>query len=584
MRKAVLSAVGTERIEGWADELEIKLTELDRRKDAWAGTSVSVRIAILEEIKTHLLGVAEDWVKTACRKKGIPEGSPLEGEEWLGGPYALMSACNQFIRTLSQLNGKTFLKNIPLRDLPNGQIAARVLPHTKWDHLLLSGVKAEVWMQKGVTKSNLSQHTASSYDSPRVFRTGAISLILGAGNVAAIAPLDCFQKLFVEHQVVILKMNPVNDYLMEFLIPALRPLIEFGALRIVRGGTEVGSYLCNHRLVEEIHITGSEASHDAIVWGLGDEGKRNRANGTPKNRKRITSELGAVCPTIVVPGPWTAADIAFQAENIATQKLQNSGFNCVACQMLILPESWEKSDELVKAVETVMATAPGRPAYYPGAEKRMADFAGHAEASLDFERPNSPACVVVPFVQGQDDYLEKTEVFAPAMSVLRLAGNDAEAYLRSAIEYANEKLHGTLGANILIHPRTIKAIGRDRFDALIAELRYGGIAINAWSALGFLLVQTPWGAFPGHTPDDIQSGSGFVHNSFMFDKPERTVVEAPFRPHPRNLLSFDLSLLPRPPWFITNRKARVLGKLLTAFEYRPSFVKLPRIFLNALRG
>ncbi|MGO4449898.1 aldehyde dehydrogenase family protein [Phyllobacterium sp. TAF24] len=584
MRKAVLSAVGADKTEAWTDELDVALLELDRRKDAWAGTSVSMRISILEEIKTHLLGVAEDWVKTACRKKGIPEGSPLEGEEWLGGPYALMSACNVFIRTLSQLNGKTFLKHIPIRDLPNGQIAARVLPHTKWDHLLLSGVKAEVWMQKGVTRSNLAQHTASSYDSPRVFRTGAISLVLGAGNVAAIAPLDCFQKLFVEHQVVILKMNPVNDYLIEFLTPALRPLIEFGALRIVRGGADVGSYLCNHRLIEEIHITGSEASHDVIVWGAGDEGKRNKANGTPKNRRRITSELGAVCPTIVVPGPWTAADITFQAENIATQKLQNSGFNCVACQMLILPQSWDKSDDLLKAIETVMGAAPGRPAYYPGAENRMAEFAGHAEASLDFERPNSPACVIVPFVQGQDDYLEKTEVFAPAMSVLRLAGGDAETYLKSAIEYANEKLHGTLGANILIHPRTIKAIGRDRFDALIAELRYGGIAINAWSALGFLLVQTPWGAFPGHTLDDIQSGSGFVHNSFMFDKPERTVVEAPFQPHPRNLLSFDLSLLPRPPWFITNRKARVLGKLLTAFEYRPSFVKLPRIFLNALRG
>ena len=127
-------------------------------------------------------------------------------------------------------------------------------------------------------------------------------------------------------------------------------------------------------------------------------------------------------------------------------------------------------------------------------------------------------------------------------------------------------------------------MGRARFEALIAELRYGCIAINAWTGLGFLLVQTPWGAFPGHKLDDVQSGIGTVHNTFMFDKPERTVVEAPFRPFPRNLLSLQFWLLPRPPWFVTNRKAHIVGRLLTAFQYRPSVLKLPRIFLNALLG
>jgi aldehyde dehydrogenase (NAD(P)+) len=49
-------------------------------------------------------------------------------------------------------------------------------------------------------------------------------------------------------------------------------------------------------------------------------------------------------------------------------------------------------------------------------------------------------------------------------------------------------------------------------------------------------------------------------------------------------LSLNFSLLPRPPWFITNRRQHVLGKLLTRFQYRPSVWKLPRIFANALRG
>ena len=82
----------------------------------------------------------------------------------------------------------------------------------------------------------------------------------------------------------------------------------------------------------------------------------------------------------------------------------------------------------------------------------------------------------------------------------------------------------------------------------------------------------------------MQSGIGAVHNTMLFDRPQRTVVEAPFTPFPRNLLTLSFTLLPRPPWFITNRRANVLGRLLTRFQARPRFVKLFAIFANALRG
>ncbi len=568
----------------WARALDADLAELDACKAAWARTGIGERITILAAIKECLMPVVARWAEAAARRKGLPKGSSLEGEEWISGPYALMAACNLLIETLSHMEDKAFLHGRPVRELANGRIAVGVVPHSIWDHLLLSGVKAEVWMQPGVTLGNLATHAASSYDIPAAKREGRVALVLGAGNIASIAPLDCFQKLFIEHQVVILKMNPVNDYLAEFLALALKPLVDFGALRIVKGGGEIGAYLGNHPLVSEIHITGAEATHDAIVWGVGEEARANKKAGTPTNRRRTTSELGAVCPTIVVPGPFSAADLAFQAENIATQKLHNSGFNCVACQMLVMPETWDQADAFLKSIERTLASAPSRPLYYPGASDRLAAFAAHAPQALRVERVDAPACVVVPFHKGNDRYFETNEVFGPALSVISLPGKDAESYLKAAVAYANDHLRGTLGANIVIHPATMKAIGRKRFEAIIADLRYGCIAINAWTGLGFLLVQTPWGAFPGHPLDDVQSGIGKVHNTFMFDKAERTVVEAPFRPFPRNLLSFQFTLLPRPPWFVTNRKAHVIGRLLTAFQYRPSFLKLPRIFLNALLG
>ncbi|MDQ2093660.1 aldehyde dehydrogenase family protein [Rhodalgimonas zhirmunskyi] len=566
------------------DALDEAVATLHSARDDWARLGTPERIALLEEIKDCLMPVAEGWAETAARHKLIPAGSPLVGEEWISGPYALMSACNGLIETLSNLDGKTFLTSLQKRTTATGQLAVKVLPHTIWERLLLSGIKAEVWMEPGVSAATLPSHTATAYDTPPAQRRGKLALVLGAGNINAISPLDVFQKLFSEHQVVVLKMNPVNDYLTEYLEAALRPLIARNALRIVTGGADVGAYLCHHPQVEEIHITGAAASHDVIVWGPGAEGAANKAAGTPKLTKPITSELGAVCPTIVVPGPWSAADLRFQAEHLATQKLHNSGFNCIACQMLILPQAWEGKDKLLANLNDVMASHAQRQPWYPGARDRMAEFARRGDNVTTLDRGAAPACAVVPVDDTSDDWFRENEIFAPVLSTHEIAETDPESYLRAAIRYANDELHGTLGGNILIHPATMKQIGRKRFEEIIAEFHYGTVAINAWTGLGFLLTACPWGAYPGHTLADVGSGIGFAHNTFMFDKAQRVVVQAPWQPFPRNILSGGRSLLPRPPWFITNRRQDRIGKLLTRFQYKPGWLKLPRIFLNALLG
>jgi aldehyde dehydrogenase (NAD(P)+) len=562
-------------------DYDVALDVLHGAKDAWTQTSITDRISLLDQVKENLMNVADAWAKTATRMKQIPEGSPLSGEEWTSGPYAVMSACNGLILTLRHIEGKAFLKHLPKRELTTGQLAVKVMPHSIWDHLLLSGVNAEVWMKKGVSAANLPEHTAIAYDIPPAARRGKVALVLGAGNIASIAPLDVFQKLFLENQVVILKMHPVNDYLIEFLEDALSPLIDVDALRIVKGDAAAGKYLTTHAIIEELHITGAGATHDAIVWGIGAEGEKNRKAHTPQNDKRFTSELGAVCPTIVVPGPWSAADLKFQAEHIATQKLHNSGFNCVACQVLIMPKGWDKSTILLANLNAVVQKST-RGAYYPGTVDRLDAFKGKAKVHKFVVRGAAPSLIVNDV--NDSDWFTNTEVFGPAMSTHEMDAPDAQTYLRSAVEYANDQLHGTLGANILIHPKTIKEIGKTQFENIIADLHYGTIAINAWTGLAFLVATCPWGAFPGHTPQEVQSGIGKVHNSFMLKDTERVVIQAPWAPFPRGLLSGQLTLLPRPPWFITNKRQDKVGRLLTQFQHSPSWSKLPRIFLNAILG
>ena len=120
--------------------------------------------------------------------------------------------------------------------------------------------------------------------------------------MSSIPVADALTKIFQDDCVVLLKMNPVNQYLGPLFEDALRPLIHAGWLRIVYGGAEEGSYAIHHPAVGGVHITGSTDSHEAIVWG-GDpaERQRRKSENHPLLSKPISSELGNVTPGLLFP-------------------------------------------------------------------------------------------------------------------------------------------------------------------------------------------------------------------------------------------------------------------------------------------
>ena len=200
--------MSTAHSQGPESALEVALARLDINKDRWARTTLEDRIGILLDVKDGLQAVASDWAQEAARQKQIPDGSPLEGEEWISGPYAVMAACNALIQTLSHMQGKAFLDALPVRDVSADQIAVRVLPHfdlgspvAQWHQEPMSGCN------QAFSRENLHNHVATAYNQLPEEREGSVSLVLGAGNIASIAPLDCFQKLFTEHAVVLLKLK-----------------------------------------------------------------------------------------------------------------------------------------------------------------------------------------------------------------------------------------------------------------------------------------------------------------------------------------------------------------------------------------
>src|SRR5579884_1151591 len=139
------------------ETMDRAVARLNEQKQAWAHLSVSRKIAYLEQMRPKVENVADRWVAAAVRAKGIPAGSPLAGEEWLSGPYALLSAINNYLKTLHAIDrtGYPDLKPGQVRTRPDGQVIVDVFPQSLYDRLLLSGITGEVWMQPGVTKDNL---------------------------------------------------------------------------------------------------------------------------------------------------------------------------------------------------------------------------------------------------------------------------------------------------------------------------------------------------------------------------------------------------------------------------------------------
>ncbi|MEE8492036.1 MAG: aldehyde dehydrogenase, partial [Acidimicrobiia bacterium] len=221
------------------DAIDQELTVLAGNRRSWARLPILRKLEYLLSMRRLIGQHAAEWVAKAVAGKGIPPESEWAGEEWISGPYAVLASINAMSATLQALaEGKDALQGAEVRTRGGGQVVVDVFPQTIYDRLLLNGYTAEVWMQPEVTVADLRNHVASFYKQPEP--EGVVGVILGAGNVSCIPLLDLLSKMFIEGQVVIVKMNPVNDYLGPVFEKIASELIRDGFVRFAYGGTDVG--------------------------------------------------------------------------------------------------------------------------------------------------------------------------------------------------------------------------------------------------------------------------------------------------------------------------------------------------------
>jgi hypothetical protein len=556
--------------------LDALVDEVADHTASWARTDASARADLLQQVITDTMAVQDEWLAAACEAKGLTPGTTEAGEELFSGIGTFVRMARLLRDALRDIakDGKPAFAG-PVRVAADGRLRVQIFPAGAFDRITFPQTTAEIWMQPGVTRESLVAGQAAAYADPLAH--AGTALVLAAGNVASLGPRDVISKLFVEGKVVVMKANPVNDYLVPYWTRALSPLIDAGVLRIVDGGAAAGRYLTAHPRIDEVHITGSDKTYDAVVFGTGPEGARRKEADEPALHKPVTAELGSVSPVIVVPGKWSIAELLYQAEHVATMLVNNAGFNCVSARVVVTHAGWPQREAFLGALTQTLIGLTPRRAYYPGAGDRRAAFvAAHPDAEELGSGPDDalPWTFMRGVPPGQTgDICFNVESFFGQVAETALTAPSAAAFVDAATAFCNDVLWGTLGATIIVSPSSLKEEAvAESVDRAVADLRYGSIGVNLWHALSFAMGATSWGAYPGHTRSDIQSGTGVVGNAAMFDRPQKSVVRGPFRARPK------------PPWFATAPDSYEVMRRFVAFEAEPSAAKIPGLLLAAMRS
>ncbi|TWT61321.1 aldehyde dehydrogenase family protein [Rubinisphaera italica] len=546
-----------------------KWVNIQNGAQSWPLVGLDKRVHLLREIRNLLHRNSREWIEICSQAKSLTTQAQ-RSEEILAGPVGVSRYLTILSSNLEKLvNKEAISSDRSITSLSSGKLQVNVFPVSQvMDQLLFPGLKAAVWIKPDISRDQIHGDLLEPILDPP--NPAPVSVVLGAGNVSAIPLTDALAKLFQESHVVLLKLNPVNEYLKDVFEKILAPVITPGWMKIVTGDAAVGKELIESPLTNSIHITGSQQSHDAIVWGSDlSQASERKANGTPLLEKPITSELGNVSPWIIVPGKYSSRELRMQAMNIAASLTNNAGFNCVTTRVIVTSRSWPQRSQFLTELRQSLKQIPARVPYYPGSAERYQSFLnGPApiaeDGTLEWR-------LLEDYPLDNESRLFSEESFLPVSIEVALNSETAERFLHSAVEFCNEGLYGTLSVAITCTNRFRKEHRKLLFEQ-VDHLNYGSVCINQWPGLVYGLMTPPWGGAPDTNLNDVQSGQGCVHNLFFLDNYEKTLFSGP------------LCNFPKPVWFANHSRSEDVAWKLLDYYCGPSVLKLPGLIATALLG
>jgi acyl-CoA reductase-like NAD-dependent aldehyde dehydrogenase len=558
---AAVAQSGTAIVDAVVEELRSGLAE-------WVESSVAERVALLRDVRLRLGAEAGGMAAEIRAAQSLPSDGP-----WAAEPWDILFAAAQCVRAaevVASRMARTGQAAPPgaFRARPDGGTAVQVFPQ-RWDErLLLADYRGTVWLQSAVSPAYARAAAGRAYRQGGFPQPG-VALLLAAGNGASPTVSDLVHLLFDQGCTVAVKMNPVLAYLRPAMERVFSRFVERNWVRFVDEANEVGQYLAHHPGIDRLHMTGSAATYDGLVWGFDEQAERRRAADSPLLAKPFTAELGGVNPLIVVPGAWSASDVRRQADRIVFAKLLNSGHVCGAPQVLILPDRWDTTEVLLDEIRDLMRRVPARAPWYPGTAAKVERALADQSRVEVLQPPDRRMLVTVD--ADQEASLFRSEVFADVLAVVRLPAPSVRPYLTEAVHLANDRLAGSLSATVLVDSTTARRHG-DALREAVAGLRYGAIGVNEWALINSALGYTTWGGYPGHTPRSIGSGVGATMNAIGLPAPQKSIVTGRFRSPIKT------------PFSVTNRTAALTMQRFVGYWTTDDLRRLPATLSSAARG
>eukprot|EP00522_Entomoneis_paludosa_P013800 CAMPEP_0172446166 /NCGR_PEP_ID=MMETSP1065-20121228/5830_1 /TAXON_ID=265537 /ORGANISM="Amphiprora paludosa, Strain CCMP125" /LENGTH=625 /DNA_ID=CAMNT_0013197221 /DNA_START=93 /DNA_END=1970 /DNA_ORIENTATION=- len=511
----------------------------------YAVDALSKSVSLFEEVCTTYA--------TELRKVPPEEMDYFVAEDMLVHAVGTGGILNMYAESYKVLIGKSTIRdtltNLETRKIgENGPVVAKVFP-------LLESEKTGMY-KDAIGEVYFAQDKVTTVDQVKPFQLEeledeepGVCVVLGAGNYPSLSILDTVYQLFQKGNVVFVKQHFMRAGVEKVMRRLFKPLYDDGYMDSEEHiDMDRSSAMVYSPHVSQIHMTGGKASHDTIVWGSTiEEQERRKAKKDPKLKAKMTSELGAITPYIIVQSEYTQEELDYQARVLAAAKWINGGASCNAPQVVVMSSQWEQREEFVSLVENCFTDAYCPVAYYPGSQARVDRFREHyevAEASTISswmgKLPASGKSNHIPLTaihfevdlstqEGKEaakqQYALRTEVFGPVLIFCTVkAHGTPENYMEQVVELCNDCIYGTLSCSIMVQDHVAEEPYMER---AYQDLQYGTIALNFWTGAAFSMSFGIWGGAPNETVEDAQTGVGHVNNVLFLTNADKFVARKP---------------------------------------------------------
>src|SRR5918993_5250124 len=131
-------------------QLDAVLSRLRDGARTFSKLSLDQRVQLARSMQAGYVRIARASVEAACAAKGIPLGTPLEGEEWSLGPWCVVRHLRLIRQSLLSLK---HTGNTPIGQVgrtADQRLAVQVFPASTIDGTLFMGIRVDVHLQSGI--------------------------------------------------------------------------------------------------------------------------------------------------------------------------------------------------------------------------------------------------------------------------------------------------------------------------------------------------------------------------------------------------------------------------------------------------